>query len=150
MAEAYASLGTVFAGVTPEATRPKVTSFARTAVALDPDLVKAHVLLANVLQQQWHWNEAEAEYRLALQLNPNDAEALSGYALWLLCQGRVDEALASIERARALDPIGVSGDSVSRILFYAHRNDDAIRESRSALAVQPDNAFNFLGLQQRL
>jgi TolB-like protein/Flp pilus assembly protein TadD len=146
LAEAYSNLGTVFAGVPPEATRPKVMSFARKALALDPNLVKAHVVLANVLQQQWHWTEAEAEYRLALQLNPNDAEALSEFALWLLCRGRVDEAVASIERARALDPIGVSGDSVSRILFHARRYDDAIRESRSASAVQPDNALNFMGL----
>ncbi len=146
LAEAYTNLGTVFAGVTPEATRPKATSFARKALALDPNLVKAHVALAIVLQQQWHWTDAEAEYRLALHLNPNDAEALSWFALWLVCQGRIDEAVASIERARAIDPMDVSGDSVSRILFHAHRYDDAIRESRSALAVQPDNAMNFMGL----
>ncbi len=146
LAEAYSRLGTVFAGVSPKATRPKVTRFARTALALDPDLVKAHVLLANVLQQQWHWREAEAEYRLALHLNPNDAEALSAFALWLVYQGHSKEAVASIERARALDPSDVPGDSVSRILFHARRYDDAIRESRSALALQPDNAFNLMGL----
>ena len=146
LAEAYTWLGTVFAGVPPEATRREVTRFARRALALDPNLVKAHVLLAIVLQQEWHWSEAEAEYKLALQLNPNDAEALSWFALWLSCQGRIDEAVASIERARALDPMGVSGDSVSRILFHAHRYDDAIRESRSALAIQPDSALNLMGL----
>ena len=146
LAEAYTWLGTVFAGVPPEATRPKVASFARMALALDPNLVKAHVVLAVALQQEWYWTEAEAEYRLALQLNPNDAEALSWFALWLVCRGRVGEAVALIERARALDPIGVSGDSVSRILFHAHRYDDAIRESRSALAVQPGNALNLMGL----
>lgn len=31
-------------------------------------------------------------------------------------------------------------------LFQAHRYDDAIRKSRSALAVQPDNAANLMGL----
>jgi len=40
LAEAYTILGTVAAGVAPQATRPKVTSFARKALALDPDLVK--------------------------------------------------------------------------------------------------------------
>ena len=129
-----------------EATRPKVTSFARKALALDPNLVEAHVMLANVLQEEWHWTEAEAEYRRALELNPNNADAHSWFALWLLCQGRTDEAVAEIERARALDPVGVSGGSVSWILFQAHRYDDAIRESRSALAVQPDNAATLTGL----
>ena len=146
LAEAYSQLGTVFAGATPEATRPKVTTFARKALALDPDLVEAHVLLADVLQEQWHWAEAEAEYRRALELNPNDAGAQSGFALWLLCQGRTDEALTWIQSARAMDPVGVSGAGVSWILFQSRRYDDAIRESRSALAVQPNNAGTLTGL----
>ena len=146
LAEAYTSLGTVFAGVSPATTRPKVASFARKALAIDPDLVEAHVMLANVLQEEWHWSEAETEYRRALELNPNDADAQSWFALWLSCQGRTYEAVAMIQRARALDPVGVSGASVSRILFHARRYDDAIRESHSALAVQPDNASSLMGL----
>ncbi|MGB6745508.1 MAG: tetratricopeptide repeat protein [Terracidiphilus sp.] len=146
MAEAYTNLGTVFAGVSPEATRPKVESFARKALAFDPDLVEAHVVLANDLQEEWHWAEAETEYRRALELNPNDADAHAGFALWLVCEGRADEAVAWIQSAQALDPVGVTGDRVSWVLFQAHRYDDAIRESRSALAVQPDNAFGLFGL----
>ena len=142
LAVAYTNLGTVFAGGRPETTRPKVTIFAQKALALDPDLVEAHVGLANVLQEEWHWTEAEAEYRRALELGPNNADAHAGFALWLLCQGRTDEAVAMIQRARALDPVGISGDRVAWILFQAHRYEDAIRESRSALALQPDNAVN--------
>ncbi len=148
LAEAYTILGTVAAGVPPEATRPKVTSFARKALALDPDLVEAHVMLANVLQEEWHWTEAETEYRRALELNPNNAEANSWFALWLLCQGRTDEAVARIEHARALDPFEVSGGivSVSWILFQAHRYGDAIRESRNELALNRDNGGALTGL----
>lgn len=146
LAKAYTNLGTVFSGVPAETTRPKVTTFARKALEFDPDLVEGHVLLANVLQQEWHWKEAEAEYRQALELNPNEATALAWYALWLVCQGRADEAVASVQRARELDPVGVTGGSVAQILFHAHRYDDAIRESRSAAAVQPDNALNLMDL----
>jgi TolB-like protein/Flp pilus assembly protein TadD len=146
LAEAYTSLGLVVSGVAPEVTRPKVTSFARKALALDPNLVEAHVVLANVLQEEWHWTEAEAEYRRALELNPDNAKANSGFALWLLCQGRTDEAVARIEHARALDPVEVSGGIVSWILFQARRYDDAIRESSSALAVQPNNGAALTGL----
>jgi pentatricopeptide repeat protein len=32
------------------------------------------------------------------------------------------------------------------ILFHARRYNDAVRESRSALALQPDNAFNLMDL----
>ncbi|MBB5341256.1 tetratricopeptide repeat protein [Tunturiibacter gelidoferens] len=146
LAKAYTRLGTVFAGLPPETTRPKVTSFARKALALDPTLVEAHVVLANVLQQEWHWAEAEAEYKRALELGPNDADAHSAFALWLLCQGRTNEAVDWVQRARALDPVGVSGASVAWILFQTHRYEDAIRESRSALALQPDHGSDLLGL----
>jgi TolB-like protein/Flp pilus assembly protein TadD len=140
LAEAYTELGTVFVGVPDEETRPKVMSAARRALALDSDLVEAHVLLANVLQQEWQWAKAEAEYRRALELNPNDAHAHERFALWLLCWGRTDEAVASAERGRELDPLAVSGDSVAWILFQSHRYNESIRESHSVLAVQPDNA----------
>jgi TolB-like protein/Tfp pilus assembly protein PilF len=146
LATAYTNLGTVFSGVSPEATRPKVVGFARKALALDPDLVEAHVALAFVLEEEWHWAEAETEYRRALELNPNNAQAHAWFALWLVCQGRADEAVASVEHARALDPAGVSGSSVAWILFQAHRYDESIRESNSALAIQPDNASILAGL----
>jgi TolB-like protein len=140
-AEVWSDLGTVFVGVPPQQTRPEVIRFARQALALDPDLVGAHVVLANVLQEEWQWSESESEYKRALDLNPNDAPANAGFAFWLSCQGRADEALTWVRRARALDPVGVSGDRVSWILFQAHRYDEAIRESRSVLAVEPDNAI---------
>ncbi len=146
LAEAYTWLGTVFAGGTPEETRPKVMSAARNALKLDPDLVEAHLLLANVLQEEWHWAEAESEYRNALELTPNDADAQAKFALWLLCQGRTGEAVAWVERGRERDPVVVSGGSVAWILFQSHRYDEAIRESRGVLAVHPQDAGTLLGL----
>jgi len=146
LAQAYTMLGTVSAGVSPGETRPKVAGFARRALAIDPDLVEAHVLLANVLQEEWHWAESEAEYRRALALNPNSALAYQWFALWLVCQGRTDEAVATIKRARSLDPVGVSGNNVAWILFQSHRYDEAIRESSSALAIQPNNVLDLTGL----
>lgn len=80
VAEAYSALGSVFVGVPPAETRPKVISFARQALALDPNLAEAHFLLADVLQEEWQWSEAESEYKRALELNPNDAFARAGLA----------------------------------------------------------------------
>lgn len=146
LAQSYTALGTVFAGISPTETRPRVIAAAQRALALDPELAEAHTVLANVLQQEWDWAEAEAEYKRALELAPNDANAYAGYALWLSCQGRTDEAVTWIRHARELDPTVVTGGSVSWILFQAHRYDEAIREARSALALQPDNAFDMLSL----
>ena len=84
-----------------------------------------HVILGNVLQEQWHWADAETEYRRALELNPNDAAAHAGLALWLLCRGRTDEAIAWARRGRQLDPLAVSGNSIAWILFQSRRYDEA-------------------------
>jgi TolB-like protein/Flp pilus assembly protein TadD len=140
LAQAYTRMGTVFVGAPPARTRPNVIQSVRKALELDPDIAEAHVLLANTLQEEWHWAEAEEEYRRALELSPNEADAHGGFAFWLLCQGRTDEALAWARRGRELDPIAVSGDTIGWILFQSHRYDEAIRELRSVLAVQPDDA----------
>src|SRR5262249_22175258 len=113
VATAYERLGTVFVGLPPQETRPKLIQAARKALELDPSLAQAHVLLANVYQRQWEWSDAEAEYKRALDMKPNDALAHIGFANWLMCQGRLDEALTWSRRARELEPLAVSGHSVA-------------------------------------
>jgi pentatricopeptide repeat protein len=140
LASAYEELGAVAKGVPPEEVRPKVISAARKALELDPGLAEAHVLLAKVHQRRWQWTDAGAEYRQALALSPNDASAHLGFADWLLCQGRTEEALAWSRRARELDPLGVTGTSIGWVLFQSHRYDEAIEELRTSLSVRGDNA----------
>jgi TolB-like protein len=119
LASAYEDLGTTFVGGPSDEVRPKVLSAARKALELDPQLSEAHALLADLHQDQWQWAEAEAEYKRALDLKPNDARAHTGLANWLLCQGRIDEALRWAQRARELDPLGISGVQTGWILFVA-------------------------------
>ena len=151
LANAYERLGSVRGGAPPKETHPKMMSAARKAIELDPDLAEPHVLLAEVYQKQWQWSDAEAEFKRALELNSNDAGAHVGYAKWLLCQGRTDEALAWVQRARELDPLGgagitpVGGVAITNgfILFYARRYDEAIRELRND---DPDHWYLGLAL----
>lgn len=139
LATAYGKLGGGFMGAPPSEVRPKVISAAEKALELDPDLADAHALLADVYQKRWQWADAEAEYKRALELNPNDSAAHLGYASWLMCQGRMDEALSWSRRARELDPLGVTGVTTGLILFNARRYDEAVRELRSVLAIHPDH-----------
>jgi TolB-like protein/Tfp pilus assembly protein PilF len=139
LANAYSNLGTVFIGGSAEETRPKVVSAAQKALELDPNLAEALVLLASTKQKQWHWADAEADYRRALELDPNSAAAYEGLALWLACQGRADEAVASAERGRALDPLGVSFEDFGWTLFQTRHYEQAIRELRAAVAARPDD-----------
>jgi TolB-like protein/Tfp pilus assembly protein PilF len=146
LANAYSNLGTVFIGGSPEANRAKVVSAAEKALELDPNLAEAHVLLASVKQKQWHWAAAETEYRRALELDPNSAAAYEGLGLWLVCQGRLDEAVASAQRGRELDPLAVSFEDFGWTLFMARHYDQAIRELRAALVARPDDFGTLMDL----
>ena len=140
LADAYDGLSGSFVGVPTHETRPKVIRAARKALDLDPGLADAHVLLGRVFRKQFQWADAEAEYKQALALNPNNSFAHLEYAAWLASHGRLDEALAWSRRARELDPLGNAGDSIGWILFHARRYDESILELRSVLAVHPDDA----------
>jgi TolB-like protein/DNA-binding winged helix-turn-helix (wHTH) protein len=140
LANAYENLSLILVGAPPGEMRPQVIRAARKALELDPELAEAHVVMAAVDQRRWQWSEAETEYQQALQLEPNDGAAHLGYANWLLCEGRIEEALAWARRARELDPLGTTGVNIGWILFHARRYDDAIRELRSVVAIHPDLA----------
>ena len=141
LANAYSDLATVFVGGVAKQERPRAILAARQAVQLDPELVEAHVLLADIAQQQWRWAEAESEYQRVLDLSPNNAAAYSALAYWLVSQGRTEEAVTACRRGREIDPIAVPGSDLAWMLFYARRYNDAVNEARSVLGVTPDDAF---------
>jgi TolB-like protein/Tfp pilus assembly protein PilF len=146
LADAYSNLGTVFVGGVAEETRPKVIRAAQKALELDPSLAQAHALLGAMLQQQWHWADAEAEYKRALQLDPNNAAAHEGLALWMACHGRADEAIAWAEAGRELDPLAVSFEDFGWTLFQTRHYDQAVRELRAALLQRPDDFGTLMDL----
>ena len=53
----------------------------------------------------WDWQRAEQAFKQSITLNPNNAEALSYYAMFLAFVGRVDEAIRLNRKALTLDPL---------------------------------------------
>jgi Tfp pilus assembly protein PilF len=51
------------------------------------------------------WQEGEAAFRRALDLNPSDARAHNSYGLFLSYLGRTEEAVEQMGRAQELDPL---------------------------------------------
>jgi TolB-like protein/Flp pilus assembly protein TadD len=147
LAATHSELGLVFFGASPLEVRPKVLAAARKALELDPELVEARVLLADALQKDWQWAEAEVEYKQAIALSPSDAGAHASFSYWFLCQGRTQEALSWARRAQELDPLALHGIEIAWILFHARRYDEAIRELRTVLTIDPESpmALWFLG-----
>lgn len=139
LADAYFYLSSIFIGGRPQEVRPKSMAAARKALELDPLFVPAHLRLAQLQMLDWQWAGAETEFRRALELNPNSADAFDGMAYWLATQGRTDEALAWAHRGRDLDPFEVSDVDLTWLLFLAHRFPEAVQEGRMAVELQPDN-----------
>ncbi len=140
LANAYAGTVPILFGGPPAEARRKAISAVQKALELDPDVAEAHVLLARMLQGQYQWAESEAEYRRALELEPSSSIAQSAFSHWLLCQGRIEEALVAAQRARERDPRSVSGIQIGWILFHARRYDESVQELHSVLVVDPDDA----------
>jgi TolB-like protein/DNA-binding winged helix-turn-helix (wHTH) protein/Flp pilus assembly protein TadD len=119
---------------------PKARAAAQRAVELDDRLAEAHTSLALVTENyDWDWQNAEKEYRRAIQLDPNYATAHHWYAEYLAYQGRFDEAFAEIERARQLDPLSlIIATDNGAILYFSRQYDRAIEQFRAVLDMEPN------------
>jgi type IV pilus assembly protein PilF len=72
---------------------------ARAAVGIDPALAKAHGLLGLIYMDLRDPPQAEAAFRKALSLSPNDSELRNNHG-WYLCQtGRVRESITEFNEA---------------------------------------------------
>jgi TolB-like protein/DNA-binding winged helix-turn-helix (wHTH) protein/Tfp pilus assembly protein PilF len=150
LADSYNQLGTAMIGGLPSSeARQTAEIAARKALEIDDGVAEAHVALGYVNFFNWNWAIAEAEFKRALQLNSNYAFAHSQYALYLVAQGRIDEALAEINRAQELDPLSLTM-SMTRgyILQNARRYEESIEQLQRVIASDPNHygAHWFLGM----
>jgi tetratricopeptide (TPR) repeat protein len=84
-------------------------SAAEKALALDPDSAEAHRAKGAVLYQiDLDYDGALREFSTALELNPSDSDSLAYVGYVRRRQGRADEALASLERAFAVNPLSAN------------------------------------------
>jgi eukaryotic-like serine/threonine-protein kinase len=145
-AQAYAGLAYAYVllfdrgWISPNEAAPKIRSAAQRAIELDPTLAEPHAALAALKElADWDWAEAEAEYRKAIGLNPNDVTSHHWYALLLQNMGRFKEALAEIEKALALDPASPQiNANHAGILSDMHRYDDALALLNGLIAANPE------------
>jgi tetratricopeptide (TPR) repeat protein len=86
-----------------------------------------------------HWDKAEADIDLALKLSPDQPELLNYLGYSWVDQGRkIPEALAMLEKARALRPYdGYIVDSVGWAYYRLGRYDDAAQTLQAAVLLVP-------------
>jgi DNA-binding winged helix-turn-helix (wHTH) protein/TolB-like protein/Tfp pilus assembly protein PilF len=124
------------------------------AMALDPELAEAHVALAQIAaDHDWDWERADAQFRRALELNPNSDIAHMGYAQLLLYRRDLAGAMKHSRRAVEIDPLS-PGPLITRgvVLECARPPEEAIAHWEETLRVHPRliPALLHLGMAQVL
>ena len=90
---------------------------------------------------KWDWPAAEVEFKRALELNPQYANAHHWYGDYLSIQGRHDEALVEAKRALELDSLNLMiGTWVGLRYYLARKYDGAIEQSRNTVDLDPNFA----------
>jgi TolB-like protein/DNA-binding winged helix-turn-helix (wHTH) protein/tetratricopeptide (TPR) repeat protein len=149
LADAYNALGSVmFGSLPPMEARRRAEEAATKALALDAELAEAYNVLGYVKHYNWDWTGAEQNFKRAIELNQNYANAHNFYAGYLMGLGRVNESIAAADRARELDPFSLAISAQRGFLLEnARRYDEAIVQLRSVIEMDPNHyqAYWILG-----
>jgi tetratricopeptide (TPR) repeat protein len=104
---------------------PEAKAAATKALELDTSLGEAHFAIAQIIElYDWNWSEAEKEYGIALELNPNFADAHLQYGRFLQAMGRNDEAVNQMKYAVELDPFDIQTRVTVAYVTYSSRQYD--------------------------
>ena len=136
-------------GLSPRETYLRAKSSATKALEIDDNLAEAHTSLAMVkMGYEWDWAASEREFKRALELNPNEAEAHHQYSHYLTAMGRTQESLVESLRALELDPLSLPLNAhLAWHYVYARQYDQAIEQCRRTIEMDANYppAHDFLG-----
>jgi TolB-like protein/Tfp pilus assembly protein PilF len=143
LADSWGVLPTWGYGSATEAA-PKMKQAVLKALKLDSTLAEAHATYALELAlYEWKWEEAELEFKRAIELNPNYGSAHQWYSYSVLrFNRRIDEELREARKALELDPLApVMSMNLGQTFYHMEEYDKAIESFEKAIAVDP----NFFG-----
>jgi len=131
-AQAYVGMALVSADGFDE----KAVTWAARAIQLDPKLVEAHELMANLALEDSDTKTAAAEADTAIGLSPDALDAMAIRAAIELLADKPPDAW--LEKIRQVNP--TYGEAYSRIgfhLVFNRRYDDGVEYYRKAIALDP-------------
>ena len=124
---------------------------AQRALAIDPQLADTHVALGVVCGQRYEYGRAVEEYRKAIRLEPENAEAWN-HLSWALGYEQPPEALEAEKAAREAIRLGNSSVSsyyhLGRALTLQGRYQEAIAAFEHARELSPTSPTVDMGLAQ--
>ncbi len=135
LADAYSFLASSTGGHPPRETYPKAEAAALQALELDDMLGEAHSTLGFCrLLFDWDFAAAEREYKRAIELSPNYANAHDGYSFYLKATGQHEAAIQSCKRAQELDPLSMFATlSLGWAYYFARDYERALMQARKVL-----------------
>ena len=148
LADCYTLFGE-YAGAPTSDTLPRAKANAARALALDPQLGEVHATLALIADYSWQWEEAEKEYKLAIEANPNYPTTYHWYSISLKSMGRFDESDSMIRKAQELDPLSnVISINITRMLQIQKKDDEAVRHTLKMIELDPNfpAAYQYISL----
>jgi eukaryotic-like serine/threonine-protein kinase len=149
LARVYDTLG-LYGGMPPDLACERAKEHAKRALEIDGALAEAHAALGYALLLfDWDWVKSETAFQVAIDNNPNYAEAHQWYALMLALQGNFNDALHRIDVALQLDPLSPLINSIKGWIFYFNRRyQESAVQLRHAIRIDDKFALAhyFLGL----
>ena len=120
------------------------------AVQLNDASSEAHVARGNALSLSLKWSEADAEFRRAIELNPNNANAHYFYAFnYLMPMNKLDESQEEFRLALALDPLAsIIRTNYALTLMDGHKYSEARQEFDKVFEHDPSFAPGLFYLSQ--
>ena len=117
----------------------RITSAADRALALDPKLADAYIARANLVFMDHDVATGERQLKTALQLEPENVNAL-GLSVYLsIASGGLDDAERYARRQIARDPLSVDAyRGLGTALWFKGRSADAEAVFRQVIAFRPD------------
>ncbi|MGE5692450.1 MAG: protein kinase domain-containing protein, partial [Candidatus Zixiibacteriota bacterium] len=152
LADSYALLGeTSLYARHPQDVYPKAREAVARALELDDNLAEAHTSMGYLKMNDYDWTGAEEEFKKAIELNPNYATTYHWYSGLLSATGRNEEAVATMEKARNLDPISLPIQTDLGLSYYfARQYDRAIEQYKRALDLDPNFTRAYISLSSAL
>jgi type IV pilus assembly protein PilF len=117
---------------------------ARKALAMAPESVQAHTLLAVVAGSRGDAATAGEHYRKAAELAPERGDTLNNYGAWLCANGSVAESLQWFDRALAAPGYATPASALANAggcALQLGQRERGLRDLRKALALEPGNAY---------
>jgi TolB-like protein/Flp pilus assembly protein TadD len=136
--------GDFLEGAAAQEAYAKARDAAARALTMSPDLATAHNSQGYLLQLvDFDWHGAEAEYRRALELAPNDAQVKFNLASVLASYGEMNQAIELTRLGLVTEPLRAGGYKELATYFLGlHRLDEAEQAINKAVELQPASEPN--------